>query len=163
MELESSSLLVSIISFFVFVFTLQKLIPNRNKPKPNLPPGPPKLPLIGHLHLFNGSDPPQYTLRDLAKKYGPLMHLKLGEVDNVVVTSPQTAQEFLKTHDVIFASRPSLIVSEIGCYGNTDLAFSPYGDYWRQMRKICTQELLSAPRVQSFRPIREEEVSDLCR
>ncbi|KAK6156406.1 hypothetical protein DH2020_010654 [Rehmannia glutinosa] len=91
------------------------------------------------------------------------MHLRLGEIDNVIVSSPEIAKEFLKTHDIIFASRPSLISSEIGCYGNTDIAFAPYGNYWKQLRKICTQELLSTPRVQSLRPIREEEVTDLCK
>ncbi|XP_058100708.1 cytochrome P450 71A1-like [Magnolia sinica] len=40
--------------------------------------------------------------------------------------------------------------------GCNDLAFSPYGEYWRQVRKICVIELLSGKRVQPFTFIREE-------
>ncbi|KAG6388196.1 hypothetical protein SASPL_153395 [Salvia splendens] len=134
-----------------------------SKSNTNLPPGPRKLPMIGNLHLLAGSTPPHQTLAHLATKHGPLMHLKLGQVDAVVVSSPETAKQIFKTNDVAFASRPSLLATEINCYGNTDIAFSPYGDYWRQLRKICKLRLLTARRVQSFRPIREAEVSDLCK
>ncbi|XP_018731106.2 cytochrome P450 71D8-like [Eucalyptus grandis] len=44
---------------------------------------------------------------------------------------------------------------------SADIAFEPYGLSWRQLRKICTLELSSAKRVQSFRHIKEEEVFNL--
>ncbi|KAL5664726.1 hypothetical protein ACJX0J_024834, partial [Zea mays] len=41
------------------------------------------------------------------------------------------------------------------------ILFAPYGDDWRHLRRVCTQELLTARRVQSFRPVREDELRRL--
>ncbi|KAL4271455.1 hypothetical protein GQ457_13G001590 [Hibiscus cannabinus] len=152
---------------FAFIFFLLMLVKlgkrfRTDSLTPNLPPGPWKLPVIGNLHLLAGPLPHQ-TLRDMAKKYGSLMHLQLGQLSNIVVSSPQTAAEVMKTHDIIFASRPSVLSTTILSYNARDVAFAPYGDYWRQLRKICVLEMLSLKRVQSFTPIREEEVSKLVR
>ncbi|KAI5334142.1 hypothetical protein L3X38_024275 [Prunus dulcis] len=84
---------------------------------------------------------PHHGLRDLAKRYGPLMHLRLGEVSTVVVSLAEFAKEVLKTHDVIFASRPHILSVSIMTCSCTSIAFAPYGDYWRQLQKICTLEL----------------------
>ena len=151
-------------AFFLFVFmlikTLIKTQQTTNNLAPKLPPGPWKLPLVGNLHQLAGSLP-HHALRNLAKKHGPLMYLRIGQIPVIVVSSPDFAKEVLKTHDNIFAFRPRTIFSEILLYACTDIAFSPYGEYWRQLRKICAQELLGPARVQSFKPIREEEACRL--
>ncbi|CAI0375924.1 unnamed protein product [Linum tenue] len=66
----------------------------------------------------------------------------------------------MKTHDLTFSSRPfNLAISTI--FHNLDLVLAPYGEYWRQLKKLCVLELLSAKRVASFLPIREQEVARL--
>ncbi|KAL3844078.1 hypothetical protein ACJIZ3_001481 [Penstemon smallii] len=89
------------------------------------------------------------------------MHLRLGQVPTIVVSSPAIAKEMLKEHDPSFADRPESIALKILWYNYLDIAFSPYGNYWRQMRKICIVELLSAKMVRAFASIRNDEVSRL--
>ncbi|XP_061339808.1 cytochrome P450 71D8-like [Gastrolobium bilobum] len=159
MEVQSSFLVITFLLSLLMLW-LAKNFKAKNLHK--LPPGPWKLPLIGNLHqLAAASSLPHRALHELAQRYGPLMHLQLGEISAVIISSPNMAKEIMKTHDLAFAQRPAFLSSDILGYGSQDIAFAPYGDYWRQMRKICTLELLSAKRVQSFSHIREDEVAIL--
>ncbi|KAK4285642.1 hypothetical protein QN277_002312 [Acacia crassicarpa] len=144
----------ALFTFLCFLFVIRKLI--SKKSHKSLPPGPKKLPLIGNLHQIGSL--PHRSFRTLAKKYGPIMHLQLGQLSYIIVTSKELAKEVMKTHDTIFANRPKFFVGDTFLYNSTDLAFSPYGSYWRQIRKICTLEVLSIKRVRTFRWAREEEV-----
>nr|ALO23112.1 cytochrome P450 CYP71D444 [Kalopanax septemlobus] len=156
MELQFSLFSVSTISLIIFLLLLSKLF-KRSKPD-NLPPGPAKLPIIGNLLQLARVDPiPHRGLLELAQKYGPLMHLQLGKISTIVASSPRVAKEVLKTHDVSCADRPDMLLGRIMLKNSRDIVLAPYGDYWRQMRKISTSELLSANKVRSFRNIREEE------
>lgn len=129
--------------------------------KQKLPPGPFQWPIVGNLHMMG--ELPHQAITALSMKYGPLMSLRLGSYLTLVVSSPDVAEEFLKTHDLAFASRPPTIGTKYFWYNSSDVAFSPYGPYWRQMRKICVLQLLSSRRIDSFRHIREEEVSSMVR
>ncbi|CAA3015291.1 cytochrome P450 71A26-like [Olea europaea subsp. europaea] len=129
---------------------------NPSKTPLNHPPSPPKLPIIGNLHQIGLN--PHRTLQSLAQKHGPLMLLHLGNVPLLVVSSAYAAREIMKTHDPIFSNRPKASVAS-GIYECKDIAFSPYGEYWRQVKSICVHKLLSNRKVQSFRNVREEEIA----
>ncbi|KAM0927355.1 hypothetical protein ACQ4PT_002826 [Festuca glaucescens] len=128
-----------------------------------LPPSPWALPVLGHLHHLAGNLP-HHALRDIARLHGPLVLLRLGALPMVVVSSAEAAREVMVTHDVDFATRPFTRTLRLAvAQGANGIIFAPYGDEWRQIRKICTVELLSARRVHSFRSVREEEAGRLLR
>ncbi|KAL6868168.1 hypothetical protein ACP4OV_015013 [Aristida adscensionis] len=127
-----------------------------------LPPGPWQLPVIGSLHHVAGRLPHR-ALRDLARRHGPVMLLRMGEVPTVVVSSREAAREVMKTHDAAFASRPLTATLAVLTTGGRDIIFAPYGEHWRHLRRLAVTELLSARRVLSFRAVREEEVAAMLR
>ncbi|KAI5061309.1 hypothetical protein GOP47_0023814 [Adiantum capillus-veneris] len=132
----------------------------RKRPACRLPPGPPGLPLIGHLHLL-GQNPHQ-TFFKLSQQHGPLFSLRLGSIPAVVASSPAVAKQILQTHDHLFASRlPTIADSRINRHRNIRAA-QP-GPYWRLIRQICAMEFFTPKRLEAFRPIRAEEVGDLVR
>jgi len=162
MDIALQNLLsLPILPLFLILFTVFTIFWRTKTKSSNskLPPGPPKLPLIGNLHQLGAM--PHHGLAKLSHQFGPLMHIKLGALSTVVVSSPEMAKEVMKTHDIAFANRPYLLAADVISYGSKGISFSPYGGYWRQMRKICTFELLTPKRVESFKAIRDEEASKL--
>ncbi|KAK9926780.1 hypothetical protein M0R45_023993 [Rubus argutus] len=158
-ELQRSTLLnlvlVSLLLFSIFVlFSLSK-----SGEKLKVPPSPTRLPIIGNLHQLGKL--PHRSLQALSQTYGPLMLLHLGQVPTLVVSSADMTKEIMKNHDVVFSGRPKSTAANILFYGSQDIAFSPYGEFWRQVRKICVVELLSLKRVQQFQYAREEEAAEL--
>nr|KJB44143.1 hypothetical protein B456_007G236700 [Gossypium raimondii] len=124
-----------------------------------VPPGPPKLPLIGNFHLSGNF--PHHSLKKLPKKYGSIMLLQLGSVPTVIVSSAKTAKQVLKIHDLYCCTRPASPGPNRFSYNGLDVLFSPYSDHWKEMHKIFIFELLSMKRVQSFAYAREAKVDKL--
>lgn len=180
--------------FFVVIFIMLPVTLFRyrwrssaKKGKPVPPPSPSRLPLIGNLHQLGPL--PHRSLRDMSARQGPLMLIRLGQVPVLVVSSADMAREVMKNQDHVFASRPSLTVPNMFTRNGRDVAFAPYGDYWRQVRgeiivvrflyfyfssrkncniissrqvkKVSLLHLLSAKMVRSFRHVRMEEVASM--
>ncbi|XP_040384574.1 cytochrome P450 71A1-like [Oryza brachyantha] len=165
--LHSPLFLLAVVLLVTVVFSLLSSSSTR-KPPPScgdgggrrlqLPPSPRGVPFLGHLPLLGSL--PHRKLRSLAEAHGPVMLLRFGGVPTVVASSAAAAQEALRTRDAAFASRPRVRMAERLIYGR-DMVFAPYGEFWRQARRVSVLHLLSPRRTLSFRRVREEEVAAL--
>ncbi|CAI0406223.1 unnamed protein product [Linum tenue] len=125
-----------------------------------LPPSPPSaLPILGHISLLK--HPIHRTFHALAQDHGPIFSLRLGNRLAVVVSSATLAEECFTENDVVFANRPELIMGKHIGYNYTTMTQAPYGDHWRNLRRIGAVEIFSAHRLNALLPIRREEVRRL--
>ncbi|RZC54964.1 hypothetical protein C5167_013815 [Papaver somniferum] len=145
------------ISIFIFLlFLLYKLL---NKPAKNLPPSPPSYPIIGHIHLLK--KPLHRTFHSLSNKFGPILFLQLGFCRVLVISSPSAVEECFSKNDIVFASRPHLLAGKHFGYNFTAIGWAPYGQHWRNLRRIFTIEVFSSNSVQHFSSIRKEEIESV--
>ncbi|GMI93956.1 cytochrome P450, family 82, subfamily C, polypeptide 4 [Hibiscus trionum] len=115
-------------------------------------------PIIGHLRLLGGPQPPHIALANMADKYGSIFSIKLGVHRALVVSSWEVAKQCLTVNDKAFATRPKLLSFQLLGYNYAMMGTAPYGHYWRQVRKFATIELLSNHRLDSLKHVRESEI-----
>ncbi|VAH86473.1 unnamed protein product [Triticum turgidum subsp. durum] len=124
-----------------------------------LPPGPAQVPILGNLHHLGLL--PHRSLRDLARRHGPVMQLQLGTVTTVVVSSAEAARDVMKTHDEDCCTRPVSPGMKRLSYGLNNVGFAPYGTYWHAMRKFLVVELFGARHVKAAWHARQHQVEKL--
>ncbi|XP_050266029.1 cytochrome P450 81Q32-like isoform X1 [Quercus robur] len=146
--------LIIIFSIFLKLFIKNKK--SATTIKKNLPPSPPSLPFIGHLHLFK--QPIQRSLQTLSQNYGNILLLRCGSRTVLLVSSPSAAEDCFTTNDVVFANRPRSLANDHFTYNYSVVSVAPYGDLWRNLRRILTLEILSSSRINAFSSVRQEEV-----
>ncbi|RZC51352.1 hypothetical protein C5167_019775 [Papaver somniferum] len=138
------------------------LIRNRSKVTSStsrLPPGPPGWPIIGN--ILDLGMAPHASLAKLQTKYGPLIWLRLGFVNTLVISSAEGALEMFKNHDNTFCNRYLNEALKICENYNGTITLGPYGPYWRMLRRICTTELFSRKRILDTAPLRRRCVDKL--
>ncbi|PHT57394.1 hypothetical protein CQW23_05880 [Capsicum baccatum] len=118
------------------------------------------LPVIGHLLQFSGTEsiPLHRKLSSLADKYGPIFTFRLGIPCILVVSSYDAVKDCLNVNDKVFAARPGSLDGEYIGYNNAMLFLASYGDYWRKIRKIVINEVLSSSKLEKLRDVRVSEV-----
>ncbi|CAH2079686.1 unnamed protein product [Thlaspi arvense] len=129
------------------------------KPKDGfkLPPSPPSLPIIGHLH-FLLSSLTHKSLQKLSSKYGPLLHLRIFNVPVIFVSSASVAYEIFRAHDINISFRGNPPIYESLLVGSSGFFTAPYGDYWKFMKKLIVKKFLGLHALDRSRGIRADEL-----
>lgn len=117
-------------------------------------PGPPGYPLIGSLTVFMASTPHR-VLAKLATAFRavPLMAFSVGLTRFVISSESETAKEILNSS--AFADRP-VKESAYELLFHRAMGFAPYGEYWRNLRRISAAHLFSPRRIAGIESFRIE-------
>ncbi|XAR48314.1 hypothetical protein NMG60_11031085 [Bertholletia excelsa] len=122
-----------------------------------LPPGPRPLPVVGNLYDVK---PVRFRCyADWAQVYGPIISVWFGSTLNVIVSNWELAKDVLKEHDQYLADRHRSRSAAKFSRDGQDLIWADYGPHYVKVRKVCTLELFSSKRLESLRPLREDEVT----
>ncbi|BFG38730.1 hypothetical protein CerSpe_250040 [Prunus speciosa] len=151
--------LVYFITFLlpVLLFLIRRRSSNSSRHR--LPPGPPGLPVFGN--MFDLGTMPHKTLTDLTHKFGPVIWLRLGARNTMVIQSAKAAADLFKHHDMSFAGRTTTEASRVLDYHKGSLALAPYGSHWRMLRRLVTVEMLVNKRINETAFIRRKCLDNL--
>ncbi|XP_075544333.1 cytochrome P450 18a1-like [Dermacentor variabilis] len=113
--------------------TLLTTLRNGDKDK-RLPPGPSGLPILGYLPFIK--EPYHVAFKQLSEQYGPLVRLRLGFKDVVVLNDLPSIRDALANPDVLY--RPdNFIFRELGFIG----ILAMNGEQWQVNRRYCFHAL----------------------
>ncbi|KDQ22135.1 hypothetical protein PLEOSDRAFT_1050675 [Pleurotus ostreatus PC15] len=156
-------MLPEIILFVAFLFTVLSYVTKKAQRTPPLPPGPRKYPIIGNL-LKVPSDNHWVVYDRLAKECNSdIIHLSVFGNSVIVLNSFAAATEVLDRQSSISSSRPlGTMIGEIMGWKYI-FSLQPYGQRWRDSRRMFWQEFHPEHGRAHHRPIQLRCSRDLIR
>ncbi|GJE98984.1 cytochrome P450 [Phanerochaete sordida] len=147
--------LVAISAFSFLFFRFHKLRRYR------LPPGPPRLPIIGN--LFNAPKSFEWlTYQAWSRKYGSdVVHYQILGTNFVVINSAEAADDLFERRSNNFSDRPAFTMVQLTGWRRT-FGVMQYGDEWRTHRRLFHQ-YFRAPIVPAYHHSSAMAVQDLLR
>lgn len=156
MEITQAALTISILILSLLGFMI--IFKKPRKVTASLPPGPRGLPIVGFLPFLTTNL--HYQFAELARQYGPIVKIQLGSRLCFVVSSPSSVKEVMREQDMICANHDTTVALEVITRGRLDIAFSPFGSYWRNMRKVFVREMLSKSNLDAGYDLRKVGVRE---
>ncbi|KAK1216462.1 hypothetical protein PQX77_020931 [Marasmius sp. AFHP31] len=137
------------------LYCVARLVSSKKSSLP-LPPGPKGLPLLGNL-LDMPSEKEWHTFAKWGQQYGKICSVTVLGQTLVILNSASTAVEMLDKHGSVYSDRPIIPMGgELVGWKNT-LVLVPYGERFRNYRRLAHQLFGNAALMKGFHPIEELE------
>ncbi|XP_054158509.1 uncharacterized protein LOC128956821 [Oppia nitens] len=98
----------------------------------SLPPGPFPLPIVGNLLAFRSKQFWEISLRNIAKNYGPVFTLHLGNTPYIIITDVDIGRQTFGKQSVL--GRPD---SYLRKFFKNDIIFADYSQHWEVLRRVA--------------------------
>nr|KYP39045.1 7-ethoxycoumarin O-deethylase [Cajanus cajan] len=89
------------------------------------------------------------------------MRLKLGQLTTIVISSPNISKEVFQTHDLLFSNRTIPHATTVHNHSHNSVAFLPISPLWRDLRKICNNQLFSNKSLDASQNLRRKKLHEL--
>ncbi|KAE8337413.1 hypothetical protein BDV24DRAFT_154362 [Aspergillus arachidicola] len=110
--------------------------------EPNLPDGPPTIPILGNAHLIPRKGA-HFVFREMRKIYGGMVSLKIGTHTLIVLSDRQIVREVLDKNSMKSSLRPPSFVAHTITGGDHLLTMNA-GPLWRTFRRLLHQEFMES-------------------
>ncbi|KAF3043079.1 hypothetical protein E8E11_004042 [Didymella keratinophila] len=99
----------------------------RRRQDSKLPPGPPRLPILGNLHQAP-KEAVWVTYQQWVEQYGPLVFLNFGGTDVLLVGNHELAKDLLDKKANIYSSRPRMVMAQALTCKSKHIMFKPFDE-----------------------------------
>ncbi|KAI0654114.1 cytochrome P450 [Cubamyces menziesii] len=154
MELFSLSgfLLVSSVCALVVYFVKSTV---RRHQEVSLPPGPPRLPIIGNALDFPSRNMSK-ILKGLSDKYGDVVYLEVFGQPMVLLGTHDAAMDLMEKRSYKYSDRPPSIMSSLAGW-DWAMPLLHYGSWWRRSRRVF-HDCFNAGVITRYRPVQTEAI-----
>ncbi|KZT12936.1 cytochrome P450 [Laetiporus sulphureus 93-53] len=126
-----------------------------------LPPGPPRLPIIGNAHQVP-FDLQEEIFAQWARQYGDVLYLRILQKEIIVLNSLRAARDLLEKRGFIYSDRPRFVMyCELIYSFHPNISLMSYGDRWRRHRKWYQSSFQARASLNSFQPLQAREAKVL--
>lgn len=143
--------LVLALVYYVVLLRPQSTIPKGA----HQPPGPPGRPIVGNLLDI----PPVHSwfkFQEWSKQYGSLYRINIAGRNHVILSTEDIANELLRERGTLYSDREQLPMAAQLMSNNLRPLFLPYGETWRNVRKLM-HNLTNVNVAASYESLQEEE------
>ncbi|XVF42824.1 hypothetical protein PTKIN_Ptkin01aG0396300 [Pterospermum kingtungense] len=150
--METWILIIFTLGMSAFIKALFNLLFSFKKLGPNLPPGPPTIPIIGNtIWLRKSLFELEPILRGLHVKFGNMVTLHIGSRPIIFVRDRSLAYQALVQKGAVFSDRPLAVsTGKISNSNKHTINSADYGPTWRILRKNLTSEILNPSQIRSY-------------